>query len=182
MKKNFTFYHHFHFNKLFINKKKTTHKEERPQVELILVDMPQDFVWRKNQYLDLRAKIVNNSRDPIYILLPREQDNVYFDYYNIKFLDGFDPDDCDQLMEIEYTPPSPPKIVTVMPGESKNLYIKGRNYYDLFYCNENHDFDEVKLQLIYAGQKNNFTSDSPFIKENFRTEMSENEKNPLKPC
>ena len=153
-------------------------KEEPIAIELILDKKPENFIWNKGSFLNLEGKIINKSKVPITILSPKSSYDVSPDYFDVNFSEHFEGTVCVFDVGENDTRRKADEFITILPNQTKDIYISGRSYY-IQYCNEeNTSTEEVKLNLRYNyyETQHNYNSESYFIKNIYKTNLSEEDE------
>lgn len=157
---------------------KTKPEQEPILIELILDEKSENFIWRKGDFLNLRGKIINKSKTSITVLRPRSSRDVNPDYFKVNFYEPFEGTQCAFEVGEDDIRRKADEFITILPNETKDIYISGRNYF-IQYCNkENVNTENVKLNLQYNyyETKHNYNSESYFIKNIYKTKFSEEDE------
>ncbi len=160
--------------------KKITNKKNAKQdpilVELTLDEKPENFVWKKGDFLDLRGKITNKSKVPISILGPKTSYQVSPDYFSVNFIKEIEDNFCSAEITEDITRRKLNEFVTILPNRSLDIYISGRSYLIEYCNNENQTTEEVKLKLTYYAKDNHYTPESYFIANTYKVKLNDNDK------
>ncbi|WP_435263500.1 hypothetical protein [Tenacibaculum sp. nBUS_03] len=164
--------------KNFNKNTKEKSNQEPVLVELTLDKKPENFVWNKGDFLNLKGKIKNKSKVPITVLSPKSSYNVNPDYFRVNFLEGFEGTDCIFEVGEDDIRREVNEFITILPNQTKDIFISGRSYF-IKYCNQdNSNKEEIKLNLRYNYYeiKHNYNTESYFIKKNYKTKISKEDE------
>jgi len=147
---------------------KTQKIESNQHVEINLYNMPENFIWRKGQAINLKGEIYNNSEQEIILIAPKTSKEYEPEAFKVKVSDEFVGSSCEYAVgEAEY--PKSDNFWRILPGEKKEFQIFGANYF-LNYCNDEPSMIEsVDIYIQYLGRDYQYNKESYFIKENYDT-------------
>lgn len=142
-------------------------KKQSGTIQIILNNNQE--VWHKNSDLNLIGRIVNHSKSKVTLISPRETFNFYPDLYSIVLSDDFKGSECAySLPNSSTTCAQKYNFITVEAGKETEFVLRGSKY-SLNYCNNAEiSRDSIEVSIQYQGMKNEFTKESPFIKNNFQ--------------
>lgn len=151
-------------------------KDNSKTIELVLINPKNNFIWKKGEFLYLKANLTNKSQIPFTILKPKQFSKINTDYFTVNFIKG-------RKLNYEANPEKPGSrksddFITILPNQTIELFINGDAYLTQFYSDETNNEDEVKLNLIYNinEEAHNYTRDSYFILNNYKTKLTEVEE------
>ncbi|CAM4125803.1 hypothetical protein [Flavobacterium weaverense] len=158
------------------NQKSKISTDNLNSIELVLINPKDNFIWKKGEFLSLKAVLTNKSLNPITILKPKGFSKINTDYFTVNFLEG-------RKLNFEGNPEKPQSrksddFITLLPNQTIELYINGDAYLTQFYSDETNNIGKIKLNLIYNSneEKYNYTNNSYFILNNYKTKLTEEQE------
>ena len=161
------------------NQKSKISTDNLNSIELVLINPKDNFIWKKGEFLSLKAVLTNKSLNPITILKPKGFSKINTDYFTVNFTEG-------RKLNFEGNPEKQQSrksddFITILPNQTIELYINGDAYLTQFYSDETNNIGKIKLNLIYNNNNNNeeihnYTNNSYFILNNYKTKLTEEQE------